>query len=244
MKTRASRPYYVGERNHWQLSPRATATCQNPVTLQELRARLNPANKLALKSKFSQSSAVRGCLDFTPRRGAAEAAAKATASAPDASRRVASRALIRAGSRASSTSCASARSSAGTAPPPSTRLSAVSRGGSRRPRAVPKKTAKVFGALMLRLDNKVGWELSSHRLQLKNAFRKYQAGTQDSQFVTADAVARALVSLGCEGIVDPVLLAEPFAAMHDQKQVAFMELIETYLEWAQKRKSRGQPWTR
>ena len=54
----------------------------------------------------------------------------------------------------------------------------------------------------------------------------------------------SLVSLGCEGIVDPVLLAEPFAAMHDQKQVVFMELIETYLEWAQKRKSRGQPWTR
>ena len=60
----------------------------------------------------------------------------------------------------------------------------------------------------------------------------------------AKVVATVLLSLGCAGIVDPTLLVEPFATAHDQTQVAFMELIETYLEWAQKQKSRGQPWTR
>ena len=212
------RPYYMGEQSFFDRSLKAEAVMDQSIVAM-LNLRLSKENRVKLKSKFSQSNAVRGCLDFRPPRTEATSASLKTSSRSLAtpSPRARARALRRLGSGASSRS--QSRQSNKT----------IARTAPIQPNAT---TAKAFAKMQLRLDEKVGLPLSLQQLTLKNAFRKAQQGNSLG-ILHVKSLERVLLSLGMANTFEDGgrKLVAQFCQGDD---IRFLELIKSYLDYTAK----------
>ena len=221
-------PVYMGSGYFFERSLKAEAVVDDSI-INTLRLRLSKKNKLRLKSKFSQSKAVRSCLDFSRPEKIPNSALLPRGKIPSrcSPRTARLRGHIGSSRRPQSrqSRCSSVRTSA----------SARSNVKIASPLLPNSSTAKAFRKLQLRLEERVGLPLSLQQLTLKNAFRKAKQGNLPGR-LSFGQLERVLLNLGM-GLTYTDGGKDLVAQFREGDSINFLELIKSYLNFVAKKRT-------